>query len=216
MTSGAGSTVASTNCYRANIDNLFMAGRCMSVSHLALGGVRVQRPMCATGQAAGTAAAIATRHRVLPRDVYKEHIPQLQQTLLRDGCYLVNVKNEDPADLALTATTRSPEVINGWNRESHGLPDGADWRGAITLELEEPKTIREIHLTVNQIEYSARFTVEIATSTGWRAIAVREVGKKTNNQRFVFRFDPAQAKQVRFRLHESDKPLRICETRVYE
>ncbi len=202
--------------YSKNIDNLFMAGRCMSVSHLALGGVRVQRPMCATGQAVGTAAAIATRHRVLPRDVYKMHIRQLQQTLLRDGCYLVKVKNEDPADLALTATTRSPEITNGWNRESHGLPDGADWRGAITLELEEPKTIREIHLTVNQIEYSARFTVEIETSTGWRMIAEREVGKKTNNRRFVFRFDPTHAKQVRFRLHESDKPLRICETRVYE
>lgn len=72
-----------------DIDNLWMAGRCMSVSHLAMGGIRVMRPLCATGQAAGTAAAIATKHETSPRGVYQNHIKELQDTLVRDGCRLM-------------------------------------------------------------------------------------------------------------------------------
>jgi hypothetical protein len=74
--------------YSKNINNLFMAGRCMSASHMALSGVRVQRPMAATGQAVGTAAAIATRYQMQPRAIYEKHISLLQQTLLKDGCFL--------------------------------------------------------------------------------------------------------------------------------
>ena len=75
--------------YSKNIENLFMAGRCHSATHIALGGTRVMRPMCATGQAAGTAAAIAAKHKTLPRGVYKNHIKELQDTLVRDGCRLM-------------------------------------------------------------------------------------------------------------------------------
>lgn len=202
--------------YSKNIDNLFMAGRCMSVSHLALGGVRVQRPMCATGQVVGTAAAIAKRHETLPRGIYKNHLAELQQTLLRDGCYIVNIKNQDQKDLALRARTRHGAVINGWNRESKGLPDGADWRGPIDLTLEKPATIQEIHLTVNQTHYSAKFVVEVATEKGWKTIAEVKADKENNHRRFVFTFDPVRTNTVRARLLESDRALRICEIRIYE
>jgi hypothetical protein len=46
--------------------------------------------MCATGQAAGTAAAIATKHKTSPRGVYQKHIKELQDTLIKDGCRLMN------------------------------------------------------------------------------------------------------------------------------
>ena len=75
--------------YSKNIENLFMAGRCHSATHVALGGTRVMRPMCATGQAAGTAAAIAAKYQTSPRGVYKNHIKELQDTLVRDGCRLM-------------------------------------------------------------------------------------------------------------------------------
>ncbi len=76
--------------YSKNIENLFMAGRCHSATHIAFGGTRVMRPCCAMGQAAGTAAAIATRHEATPRAVYEKHIEQLQDTLIRDGCRLMS------------------------------------------------------------------------------------------------------------------------------
>jgi hypothetical protein len=75
--------------YSKNIENLFMAGRCHSATHIALGGTRVMRPMCATGQAAGTAAAIAVKHKTSPRGVYQKHIKELQDTLIKDGCRLM-------------------------------------------------------------------------------------------------------------------------------
>jgi hypothetical protein len=42
------------------------------------------------GQAVGTAAAIATKHKTTPHGVYEKHIRQLQNTLVKDGCRLMN------------------------------------------------------------------------------------------------------------------------------
>ena len=43
--------------YSVNVPNLFMCGRCCSMSHRALGSMRVQSTCAVTGQAAGLAAA---------------------------------------------------------------------------------------------------------------------------------------------------------------
>lgn len=60
------------------IDNIVFAGRCMSVSHEVLDLVR-EIPCCmATGQAAGTAAALAIKCGVNPRDV---NVKALQESL---------------------------------------------------------------------------------------------------------------------------------------
>ena len=60
------------------IDNLLYAGRCISVSHEMLDLVR-EIPCCmATGQAAGTAAGLALKHRINPREV---NIKELQENL---------------------------------------------------------------------------------------------------------------------------------------
>ena len=90
--------------YSRNIGNLFMAGRDLSATHVALGGVRVMRTCCLMGQAVGTAAAIARQYDTTPRAVYQEHLAELQQLLLRDGAYVMGVKNADPKDLALKAS----------------------------------------------------------------------------------------------------------------
>lgn len=98
--------------YSANIDNLMMAGRCMSVTHIALGSVRVQGTLATTGQAAGTAAAMAIRYHTTPRGIYEKHMTELQQTLLRDDQYIPQMANEDPADLARRATVTASSVAN--------------------------------------------------------------------------------------------------------
>jgi uncharacterized protein YkvS len=60
------------------IDNLLFAGRCISVSHEMLDLIR-EIPCCmATGQAAGTAAGLAVKHGINPRDV---NIKELQENL---------------------------------------------------------------------------------------------------------------------------------------
>ncbi|HUV08878.1 MAG TPA: FAD-dependent oxidoreductase, partial [Spirochaetia bacterium] len=51
------------------IDNLLAAGRCLSATHEAAASARVMTPCFATGQAAGTAAALAVKNGIPPRKV---------------------------------------------------------------------------------------------------------------------------------------------------
>jgi hypothetical protein len=67
------------------IDNLLVAGRCISTEHEAQNTIR-RIPQCiATGQAAGVAAALAVRLGVTPRQA---PLDELQQALLAQGAYL--------------------------------------------------------------------------------------------------------------------------------
>ncbi len=86
--------------YSKNIDNLLFAGRDISVTHTALGTVRVQGTLAPLGQAAGTAAALCLRRDVAPRELYRRHIGELQQTLLKNDQTIPGIVNEDPNDLA--------------------------------------------------------------------------------------------------------------------
>ena len=64
--------------YSRNIANLFMAGRNISVTHEALGTVRVMRTTGMMGEVVGRAAAVCKRHSALPRDVYTSHLAEFQ------------------------------------------------------------------------------------------------------------------------------------------
>jgi len=86
--------------YSRNIDNLFMAGRDASASSVAHGSTRVMATCAVMGQAAGTAAALCRRHGCDPRGLVPRHVSELQQLLLKDDCYLIGLRNEDPDDLA--------------------------------------------------------------------------------------------------------------------
>lgn len=67
------------------IDNLLVAGRCLSASSDAAGAVRVMPPCMAMGQAAGTAAAIAIKAGVTPRSIDTD---DLVSTLKKDKVFL--------------------------------------------------------------------------------------------------------------------------------
>ena len=67
-----------------NIDNLFMAGRNISVTHVALGTVRVMRTTGMMGEVVGMAASLSTQHKTNPRGVYEDHLDELI-ALMRKG-----------------------------------------------------------------------------------------------------------------------------------
>lgn len=96
--------------YSANIDNLFFAGRNVSVTHVALGTVRVQNTIATMGQAAGTAAAMCVRLGESPRGIYQRHIKALQQELLRDDMFIPDILNEDEGDPCRTASVSASSV----------------------------------------------------------------------------------------------------------
>ena len=64
--------------YSRNVPNLFMAGRDVSVTHEALGAVRVMKTTGAMGEIVGMAAAVCKEHDCDPREVYAKHLGRLQ------------------------------------------------------------------------------------------------------------------------------------------
>ncbi|MEN6424326.1 MAG: FAD-dependent oxidoreductase [Phycisphaerales bacterium] len=69
--------------YSRNVENLFMAGRDISVTHVALGTVRVMRTGGMMGEVVGMAAAICKNRNTTPRGVYAEHLPELKELATR-------------------------------------------------------------------------------------------------------------------------------------
>jgi len=65
--------------YSKNVNNLFMAGRNISVNRGALGTIRVMRTGGMMGEVVGKAASICIKHDCLPRDVYTSHLDELKQ-----------------------------------------------------------------------------------------------------------------------------------------
>lgn len=125
--------------YSRNIDNLMMAGRNISATHMALSSTRVMATCAIMGQAAGTAAAIGVRKQCSPRAVYEQHISELQQILMDDDCYLpwhprsTSVLTRE-AELRATHGDVS-QLTNGIDRALGD--DGNAWEGSCgdTIEL---------------------------------------------------------------------------------
>lgn len=71
--------------YSRNIDNLFMAGRCISVTHEALGTVRVMKTCGMMGEVVGKAASVCVLRDCFPRDVYERYWDDLDALLQLPG-----------------------------------------------------------------------------------------------------------------------------------
>ncbi len=104
--------------YSVNIDNLMFAGRNISVTHAAMAASRVMGTCALLGQAAGTAAALACRKGITPRQV-GECMPQLQQQLMEDDCWLPGMRRE-----ISRACRRAQLVCQGQDKEN--LRNGVD------------------------------------------------------------------------------------------
>ncbi len=70
--------------YSRNINNLFMAGRNISVTHISLGSVRVMRTTGMMGEVVGMAASICKKYSINPRKVYHNHLDELK-SLMKEG-----------------------------------------------------------------------------------------------------------------------------------
>ena len=69
--------------YSRNISNLFMAGRDISVTHAALGTIRVMRTGGMMGEVVCMAASVCKAHDAQPRDVYQQYFGELQELMTR-------------------------------------------------------------------------------------------------------------------------------------
>lgn len=93
-----------------NINNLFLEGRSMSVSHVALGSVRTMATLSTIGQANAVAAFLCKKYGISPRQVGQEHLEELQQLLLEADQYIVGKQYRDPHNLAASASVSVSSV----------------------------------------------------------------------------------------------------------
>ncbi|WP_445996936.1 FAD-dependent oxidoreductase [Okibacterium fritillariae] len=109
--------------YSWDVSNLLFAGRNISASHVAFGSTRVMATCSTQGQAVGTAAALAARLDVTPRELGSRHLDVLQGTLLREDAPVIGVRAADPDDLMHTATLTASSTLTHLSTVPHA---GAD------------------------------------------------------------------------------------------
>ncbi len=94
--------------YSRNVDNLFLAGRLISASHVAFGSTRVMLTCAHNAVAVGMAAVLCSAKGWSPKGLWEHQgIPALQQQLLRSGHFIPHVKLTDDKDLAAKATFKA-------------------------------------------------------------------------------------------------------------
>ena len=141
--------------YSENIENLFFAGRNVSMTHAAMSSARVMATCALLGEAVGTAANIAREFGLTPNGVYEEKIKLLQTRLTDNGCFLPHIRRDMTAARAasLTADGEVKSIDNlrsGADRNNHtyGSEDEGAFIGAgTTLRYEfEPRRVENIHI----------------------------------------------------------------------
>ncbi len=166
-------TIPYRSYYSKNIRNLMMAGRNISATKMAMGSTRVMGTCAIGGQAVGTAAAMCIHKNCTPRDLLP-YIGELQQILLKEDCYIPNLRNQDPLDQAknaqITVTSAKTgfdgkNITNGITRPEKGeeniwISDGIAPGGEkVTISLHTPAVLTQIRLTFDtNFNYSVKQT----------------------------------------------------------
>jgi len=97
--------------YSRNIENMFMAGRCISVTHEALGTVRVMKTCGMMGEVVGKAASLCVLHDCPPAAIYERYWPEMDTLLQLPGKAFRKSPNDSltiPADSLPLASSIGP------------------------------------------------------------------------------------------------------------
>mgnify|MGYP003632846174 FL=1 len=107
-----------------DIDNLFFAGRIISVSHIAFGSTRVMATCGHGGQAVGEAVAYCLSQACKPAQLLQApHIKKLQHNLNEKGHFIPNVPMQPQYNLANKATISASSEL-----QLNALQDDGPWR----------------------------------------------------------------------------------------
>jgi FAD-dependent oxidoreductase family protein len=222
--------------YSKNVDNLLMAGRNISASHLGMSNTRVMLTCAIMGHAAGTGAAFCVHEDTTPRGVYQNHLAALQQQLLKEGATIFELQADDPRDLARKATAtasswrthvsgekmlpeniangfaravgeRMKETTNAWG------PDPAvvdpHW---LQLKWPKPVTFNMIHVAFQTVDtVPRRFAIEARCEGEWRQLV--EINGNRHRRHLLGLPQSVTADAIRF---SEDEPAAVCEIRVYQ
>lgn len=98
--------------YSSNVSNLMFAGRDISATHVAFGTTRVMATCAVIGEAAGSGAAMCIQRGVTPRLLHRDHMDDLQQTMLRQDASIIGIAGADPLDMAKSALITASSTLS--------------------------------------------------------------------------------------------------------
>ncbi len=231
--------------YSRNIPNLFMAGRDISVTHQALGTIRVMRTTGMMGEIVGMAASLCKKHDTDPRAVYEHHLAELKELMRRGvGKIPPAPRPEPPAwltsagpNLARTATVTVSGCLESERYQPIMLNDGrvsysdnslrwvSDRKLPHRAELTwtTPQTISAARIVSGYREPGGRlsapiqdFRMQYRDGAAWKDIPGAGA---TGNERFDWsaRFSPVTATAVRLLVTASHGNVsRIWELELYD
>ena len=231
--------------YSRNVPNLMMAGRNISVTHVALGTVRVMRTGGMMGEVLGMAASICKKYETEPRGVYENYLPELKK-LMEEGVGVPPpppVESMPPAwiDSAGTNLARAAEVSVSGHLDEKQYPlgnindgrfdvrnNGLRWvsdknRAGSWVELawDQPQTINAARIVTGQAGNGepttpiADFVLQYRNGADWRDIP----GSKSElNERFDWnaRFPAVTSSRIRLSVTSTPGDIaRIWELELY-
>ena len=107
--------------YSANVENLFFAGRNISMTHMAMSSIRVMATCALLGEAVGKAAAVATKHGLTPHGVYRERMSEVQTRLLEEDCFLPSLRRSVSKACRESALTGGDDRLRNGRDRGHRL-----------------------------------------------------------------------------------------------
>ena len=136
--------------YSKNVENLFFAGRNISMTHTAMSSIRVMATCALLGEAVGRAAAIAAKHGLTPHGVYLNKLGELQESLMHGDCFLPSKKRKI-SDICKSATLNAPDILRNGEDRAHTLY-GTDEESATYVAREgEEITYRFDKALINEV-----------------------------------------------------------------
>lgn len=119
--------------YSRNIENLFLAGRIISASHVAFGSTRVMATCAQGAQAVGMAAALCIEKKINPRELGKVYLAELRTRLLRSGQFIPLAALRDPHDLVAKAQLQCSSELRLRGLSADGSLRLLDFAGGMML-----------------------------------------------------------------------------------
>ncbi len=220
--------------YSRNIENLFMAGRDVSVTHEALGAVRVMRTCGMMGEVVGMAASLCKKHNSPPRSVYSDHLEQLKAMMVGEDIskWLDNAGPNLALDARVSVSSNydikkyPKENINDgrfdikdnrlrWVSHASEMPDD------ITFSWSEPRTIGAVriisgwfdgHISKDPI---GRFTLQYDAKGDWKDVRGLRVIRNASVET-IWTFSPVRSDRIRLVVTNTPGNLsRIWEVEFY-
>lgn len=225
--------------YCRNVPNLMMAGRNVSVTHEALGTVRVMATGGVMGEVLGRAALLCKKHDADPRDVYEKHLDELKHLLQQPTS---PVKRKKPFEgLVGENVARKAKIVTSGDADPQRHPagnlnDGHDyyydngtlWLSKsqvpnwVELQWEQPKTIAAARIVSGYKNVNTpdapitTFVLQYHDGEKWRDIPGTRTVDNTNID-WRRRFKPVTARRIRLRVEKTWKDVtRIWEIELYE